>query len=99
GSDPLYVRLCQAQSCFRARLTPKPWRCGMRPPSAPYPWENSRRESQFRSWLLKYETAIREYSVCKLIDHLGPAAVHPEIAPIVSLHDRIACGQGERPLA
>jgi len=26
GSDPLYVRLCKAQACFRARLTPKPWR-------------------------------------------------------------------------
>jgi hypothetical protein len=30
GCDPLYVRLCEAQECFRARLTPKPWRCGHR---------------------------------------------------------------------
>ena len=28
GSDPLYIRLCRGQHCFRARLTPKPWRCG-----------------------------------------------------------------------
>jgi len=28
GCDPLYVRLCRAQQSFRARLTPKPWRCG-----------------------------------------------------------------------
>lgn len=25
-TDPLYMRLCQFQECFRARLTPKPWR-------------------------------------------------------------------------
>ncbi|MGH2485254.1 MAG: hypothetical protein ACRDHE_04485, partial [Ktedonobacterales bacterium] len=34
GSDPLYVRLCQAQGCFRARLTPKPWRCRTSVPPA-----------------------------------------------------------------
>jgi hypothetical protein len=27
-TDPLYVKLCFKQECFRARLTPKPWRCG-----------------------------------------------------------------------
>ncbi len=26
GVDPLYATLCKAQRCFRARLTPKPWR-------------------------------------------------------------------------
>ena len=27
GADPLYRVLCRVQKCFRARLTPKPWRC------------------------------------------------------------------------
>src|SRR5579883_40361 len=27
GADPLYQKLCRAQKCYRARLTPKPWRC------------------------------------------------------------------------
>jgi hypothetical protein len=27
-ADPDYVRLCAVQECYRARLTPKPWRCG-----------------------------------------------------------------------
>ncbi len=27
-SDPNYRLLCQIQNCFRARLTPKPWRAG-----------------------------------------------------------------------
>jgi hypothetical protein len=25
--DPLYIALCDRQKCYRARLTPKPWRC------------------------------------------------------------------------
>jgi len=41
NSDPLYIRLCKAQECFRARLTPKHWRCGVEaPPTARYPWED-----------------------------------------------------------
>ncbi len=27
GADPLYRQLCKTQKCFRARLTPKYWRC------------------------------------------------------------------------
>ena len=30
GSDALYMKLTLRQECFRARLTPKPWRCGCR---------------------------------------------------------------------
>ena len=28
GGDPEYIQLCGIQKCYRARLTPKPWRCG-----------------------------------------------------------------------
>ncbi|KAG1246597.1 hypothetical protein G6F68_014572 [Rhizopus microsporus] len=38
GADTLYARMCRLQHCFRARLTPKPWRVGLkhriRPPVA-----------------------------------------------------------------
>jgi hypothetical protein len=42
GSDPKYVQLAKAQECFRARLTPKPWRCGVRQSSRVYPREDQR---------------------------------------------------------
>jgi hypothetical protein len=29
GTDRVYVRMCEKQRCFRARLSPKPWRIGM----------------------------------------------------------------------
>lgn len=34
-SDPLYVSLTRRQECFRARLSPKPWRVGARVPASP----------------------------------------------------------------
>lgn len=107
-SDPLYVRLCQAQECFRARLTPKPWRCNATPPpwnrniAAPparYPWANANVEIQYRLWEKRYEQASRAYAVCKLITELGPREVHPDVAPILTLHDRLSGVEVDRPLA
>ena len=107
-SDPLYVRLCQAQDCFRARLTPKPWRCNATPPpwdrniAAPparYPWANADVEIQYRLWEKRYEQASRSYAVCKLITELGPREVHPDVAPILTLHDQLSGVEVDRPLA
>jgi hypothetical protein len=43
GADPLYRKLCQTQKCFRARLTPKPWRCGIRSKPQRWPWLDCQR--------------------------------------------------------
>jgi len=98
-SDPLYVRLCQAQDCFRARLTPKPWRCNMSVPPARYPWENYNVEIRYRQWEQRYEQASQWYSVCKLIKQIGPQEVHPDVAAILALHDRLTRLEVDRPLA
>jgi hypothetical protein len=98
-SDPLYVRLCKAQECFRARLTPKPWRCGVRQPRDRYPWENPRIEAQYRQWEKQYETAASKYSTCQLLRELGGKEIHPDIQPIVSFHDRVTGVESNLPLA
>jgi hypothetical protein len=99
GSDPLYVRLCQAQACFRARLTPKPWRCGLRPPPNQYPWENAAAEARYRQWEQQYLASSAPYAVCKLIKQLGPAETHPDVVPVVALHDDITRVAEQRQLA
>jgi hypothetical protein len=99
GSDPLYVRLCQAQACFRARLTPKPWRCGLRPPPNRYPWENAVAEARYRDWEQGYEQGSAAYSVCKFVRQLGPDGVHPDIGPVLDLHDDMTRVQEQRQLA
>lgn len=99
GSDPLYVRLCQSQACFRARLTPKPWRCGSSMPSAKYPRLTPQAQSLFSQWQTGYEQSIRRYCVCRRLGQFGPAEVHPEISLIQDIHDRITCEQPDLPLA
>jgi hypothetical protein len=98
-SDPLYVRLCRAQDCFRARLTPKPWRCKTGTPPSRYPWDNSDVEIQYRVWERRYEQASRSYAVCQLVKQIGPREVHPDVAAILALHDRLTGVEAERPLA
>jgi hypothetical protein len=99
GSDPLYVRLCQAQACFRARLTPKPWRCGLTTPPNRYPWENAGAEGRYREWEQRYEQSSAPYAVCKFIKQFGPAETHPDIGPVLDLHDELTRATDQRQLA
>ncbi len=109
GSDPLYVRLCRTQTCFRARLTPKPWRCGSIMPPTRYPWINEEQirlgsssadqESRYRQWQSAYEQSSRPYATCRFLQQLGPATVHPEIQLLLALHDKFTGAESERPLA
>ena len=90
GSDPLYIRLCRNQKSFRARLTPKPWRCGHHAPPARWPFLDARSEESFKLWNDEYHRAIRDYSVSRLLEHVGDGNTHPEIAPLLALHDQFS---------
>src|SRR6185312_12702105 len=94
GCDPLYIRLCQAQASFRARLTPKPWRLGMRPPTVRWPFGDSWTEDRFTEWQRGYEQKSRGTSVCKLVEHVGSQAIDPAVAPVLALHDARCVGNG-----
>jgi hypothetical protein len=99
GSDPLYATLCRVQACFRARLTPKPWRIGLNAPSLRYPFETRAHEARFQDWLQRYEAAAPRYAVCRLLAELGPRSQIPEAAAVLAIHDRYACPPGNLPLA
>jgi hypothetical protein len=68
------------------------------PPSR-YPWDNTDIEIQYRLWERRYEQASRSYSVCKLVKQLGPQQIHPDVAPVLAVHDRMTGVGEERPLA
>jgi hypothetical protein len=87
GADPLYRVLCKVQKCFRARLTPKPWRCNFMAPPKKWPWKNSEDEYQFDNWLRLYESKSKDFSVCHLLAVIGSDFVHPDINPVLSVHD------------
>jgi hypothetical protein len=87
GSDPLYRHLCVAQKCYRARLTPKPWRCGIRRKPDRWPFLDAKAETRFQRWDAQYRTNSASWATCQLIRQIGNATVHPEIQPIIKLHD------------
>ena len=91
GADPLYVRLCRDQGCFRARLTPKPWRCGRAPNEISWPRESPEEQRRFDAWLAKYEQKQSDYATCRYLGAIGTQMVHPEVEPIIPLHDQ-HCG-------
>jgi hypothetical protein len=86
-ADPLYRKLCQNQKCFRARLTPKPWRCGVWGLSVPWPWTHPNVEKRFRAWEKKYLKVSTDFSTCELLATVGNPDLHSDIAPILRLHD------------
>lgn len=86
-ADPLYVRLCKAQDSFRARLTPKPWRCGIAAPTVLYPWPGPEQEGEFRAWEERYRQASDPFATCELVTVLGNERMPPELSRIVELHD------------
>ncbi|WP_428307289.1 hypothetical protein [Lacipirellula sp.] len=99
GSDPLYQMLCQTQSCFRARLSPKPWRIGVAAPPKRFPFFADGDEDGFRQWIEAYEQASATAASCKLIDVSGPPRVDPALASLLELHDTMTKANFNLPLA
>jgi len=99
GSDPLYRTLTSKQECFRARLTPKPWRCGSDVPPNQYPWPDEHAERLYRDWEDCYAQATETYKVCELLETYGSPAGSSEIEAVQQIHDQLACPDQAKPLA
>lgn len=99
GADPLYQKLCKTQKCFRARLTPKPWRCGVFSKPARWPWLNPGDEKRFQKWEAHYQSYIFNWATCELLRQIGNPEVHPEVQDIVALHDRTTRAESKLRLA
>lgn len=98
GSDKLYARLCAAQACFRARLSPKPWRIGMPVTPRTWPWNSPEKASAYESWSRQYEDRTGAYRVCRLVYDRQRHAIHPEVQAVLETHDALCCA-GDGPLA
>ena len=90
-TDPLYVTLCKHQSCFRARLSPKPWRIDIEKPLVRYPWKTHAEEAEFSQWLRAYEYAAKQYGVVKLLNTFGSGRSNSDVERVLSIHDYYAC--------
>jgi hypothetical protein len=99
GSDPLYLRLCRDQKSFRARLTPKPWRCAWHQLTVRFPYSGDSERERFNIWLTGYEKRCVNFAVCEFLETVGVDTPASELREIIALHDeRTFVGTG-RPLA
>jgi hypothetical protein len=99
GADPLYRQLCITQKCFRARLTPKPWRCGLYRKAERWPWLDAKAEARFHKWLAVYESKSSPYATCATIRKPGSADIHPDVQLVLAVHDEATRAESKLGLA
>lgn len=101
GADPVYVRMCKNQDCFRARLTAKPWRCGLSErmhPRSVWPLSESQLPTR-EKWVEHYESVARKFASCRWLETIGIEARDPYIAEVLDVHDRLSQALSQLPLA
>lgn len=94
GADDIYRELCHEQKAFRARITPKPSRCGIDMPYwNPYDavgqgWSQSDPDGTiFPRRVKEYEIVAEKYKVCELLETIGSGVIHPDLLSLVNFHD------------
>lgn len=100
--DPVYRRLCLTQGCFRARLTAKPWRVGLRrrirPPYAAWSPEQAQLPGRL-AWLAEYERLAGVHAACRFVQEFGDGPEDARAGEVRRLHDAMARAFADLPLA
>ncbi|MEM8816651.1 MAG: hypothetical protein AAGE85_12570 [Pseudomonadota bacterium] len=101
GSDPLYVLMCRNQKCFRARISPKPWRIDMphiRPRPGVWPVKREHMDRR-RRWVEEYERKSAGYASCEFVATLGGGRESRDCERVRAVHDRYCKAESKLPLA
>lgn len=102
GVDKLYAQMCRRQHCFRARVSPKPWRIGIEGHLKPRPgvWPvNPERLPERQEWVRKYEELAGNFASCEYVETLGNGLSHPGAERVRQLHDEYCRATSGRPIA
>lgn len=100
-SDPIYVQLCRSQKCFRARISPKPWRIGIghiRPQPGIWPIKPEHMERR-RRWVNEYERKSAAFASCQYITTLGDGRASSDCERVRVVHDRYCKPDSNLPIA
>ncbi len=92
-ADPLYVRMCRLQKCFRARVSPKPWRAGIRghfPAGGTWPVCDPAKLKRRAAWLRDYDDRVRDFASCRLAETVGRGRSDPRVDEVRRLHDELS---------
>ncbi|OAD24078.1 transmembrane prediction [Candidatus Thiomargarita nelsonii] len=82
--DWIYIQMSKKQNCYRARITPKPYRMRIRTIRIKSPLDCE--TNAYLDWSKEYEQKSEKYSVVKLIKAIGQDFSHE---PVIKIHDRI----------
>jgi hypothetical protein len=102
GVDPLYLRMCLLQKCFRARLTPKPWRIPLKErfrAGGTWPVTDPAKLARRAAWVRDYDEASRGFAACRFVEVIGAGPVDPRIGAVGRLHDDLSRARSDLPLA
>lgn len=102
GADRTYVRMCARQRCFRARVSPKPWRIGiaahMRPRPGVWPVAPEQRPKRER-WIEEYELKAAGYAACRYLGERGVGRTDGKADEVRALHDALCRAEQPLPIA
>jgi len=87
GADEKYIRLTTLQDCFRARLTPKPWRMNMAMPRVGFPFLTDQEQRSIADWIERYSQACKRYTTANLIMVSTKCGELQQLQPIIQYHD------------
>jgi len=100
-ADPVYVKMCQRQQCFRARVSPKPWRIGIHDHLRPRPgvWPVRAEAMPIRrAWIDAYNVKAAGFASCRFETELGQGVAHEKVRAVQQIHDKLSRADSGLPL-
>lgn len=101
-TDKIYVQMCSNQHCFRARVSPKPWRIGiqahLKPRPGVWPIDPNRLPDRQR-WVEQYERIGQDFAACRFLMEKGSGNVDPIAEQVRAIHDQMCKALEPLPIA
>jgi hypothetical protein len=102
AGDPVYARMCRNQRCFRARVSPKPWRIGisvhLKPRTGVWPIDPEKLPLR-EAWVRDYDQRSTGHAACRFVARFGSDRVHPAAEAVRRWHDELSRANSTLPLA
>lgn len=92
--DWIYIQMTRKQNCYRARVTPKPYRMRMQTIRIKSPLDCE--QEAYIEWSKTYQSNAENYSVVRLLETTGQDFSHE---PVIRLHDQLCNARRNRQLA
>lgn len=100
--DRVYADMCFRQNCFRARVSPKPWRIGLPRLKSPYSaaWRPEHAELPARrQWIADYEREAQGFASCRFVEEIGSGRTDPDVERVRRMHDALCRSGTDLPIA